>query len=229
MLPFAGGNSYSYKNIIKFVPAEIIIICPELPGRGLLSDKPFITEITNLADYIFIHWISKLPEGCKYIIFGHSMGALLGYLLTCKISATRITQPVRLIVSGRQGPQFLSDREILHTLPKVDFWNKVRELGGMPEELLADELLMKYFEPILRADFKAVESYQHVISPKFNIPIGVFYGHDEGIPIEGINSWNLETTRRVEQMELLGNHFFIFDHPKIIADYLVKWLVFYIF
>lgn len=225
MLPFAGGNSYSYKQILKFFPPGITVICPELPGRGLLPDEPFITNMEHLAAYVFQNYIRHLNQSCRYLIYGHSMGALLGYLLTHKIYSEGMKLPGQLIVSGRKGPGFEGKNELTHTLPSDLFRQKIGLMGGTSNEVLADEELMAYFEPILRSDIKAVETYAHFQRNPLNIPIGVLYGSEEHMPEEAIACWQYETTEPIEVIKMEGKHFFIFEHQKLIADYLIKKLL----
>lgn len=226
MLPFAGGNSNSYKEIIKNIPLGIDIICPELPGRGSLSDEPLISDIESLNEVIFNKWIAKLNIEGRYIIFGHSMGAILGFLLTYKIKAAGMKLPERLIVSGREGPSFLSEDDFVHALPSVTFWAKIKDMGGTLENILAENSLKKYFEPILRSDIRAVETYHYLHQKPLNIPISVLYGTDENLSEEAINYWKKETTTHVDILKFDGNHFFILNHAKKIAIYLSRFIKF---
>lgn len=157
-----------------------------------------------------------------YIVYGHSMGALVGYLICLEIEKLGLKPPVKLVVSGAKAPKFTREK-ILSNLTNGDFWNEVATLGGIPEELNNPPELIEYFTPILKADFKCIESYQHDKNlPKLKIPIDVFYGSDEEITQEDTEAWHEETNSNVNVTQLKGNHFFIFDNKEFFTDYFKK-------
>src|SRR5690606_40893251 len=96
-----------------------------------------------------------------YAIYGHSLGSLLTYLVTIRIIREGLNKPVHLFVSGRGGPSIPRKEPPTSELPRPAFINKLRELGGFPDDLLNDEDVMNFFEPILRSDFRGVETYQY--------------------------------------------------------------------
>lgn len=220
MLPFAGGNTYSFTPIIKKLNQNIDVLCPELPGRGGSSDEAGITDIKKLIDSIFINWIKPIDLKRPYILYGHSMGGLGVYLLLHRIIAEGLPLPFHLVVSGRSAPSFIKQRPLIYPLPSSEFWTRVREIGGTSAQVLADKELMEYFEPILRCDFEAVETYVHHDFEKLDIPITAFYGSEEENTFTAVNPWKNESSKFVEIKEMSGNHFFIFDHVPVMAAYL---------
>ncbi len=76
--------------------------------------------------------------------------------------------------------------------------------------------------PILRADFKVVEEYIYQKKNKLNIPIDVLYGNEE-IDVEtDIFKWKEESLKQVNIFEFKGDHFFIYEHTKNIANHLIR-------
>ena len=61
--------------------------------------------------------------------------------------------PLLLFLTGREGPTTVSE-ELISTLPAEQFWEKVRNMGGVREELFENPELISFIEPVLRADFK---------------------------------------------------------------------------
>lgn len=217
MLPFAGGNMYSCKNITNEINSKFDIYCPELPGRGELHDVSLINNINDLAQNIFLNSIKKIRLNKQYILYGHSMGGLLAYLISKLIMLENLPLPIRIIVSGREGPSAPRE-EISYRLPKSEFYDKLRSLGGISAEILTNNELMEYFEPIFRSDFQAVETYEYSTPDKIlNIPITSLYGTEEGLSLEGIHKWEIETTGKTNYVSFPGNHFFIFNNSKKIA------------
>ncbi|OAD23667.1 Microcystin synthetase associated thioesterase, partial [Candidatus Thiomargarita nelsonii] len=104
------------------------------------------------------------------------MGSILGYLLTKRILNAGKPAPLHLFVSGRKAPSVVDDDPPKHQLPKQKFINHINVLGGLPPEILEHTELMDFFEPILRADFQAIETYIYQPASPFDIPITILQG-----------------------------------------------------
>lgn len=221
-LPFAGGNKYSYRPYVQHAPAFLKIIPIEIPGRGIRSDEPLLMDLNLISDDIFRQIKGKLDS--PYAIYGHSMGALLGYLLTRRIVSNGLEQPRHLFFTGCIGPSLPERHLVDHTLPRHEFFKEIRTLGGSPEEVLNNPSLLDFFEPILRADFQAVASFKYVRSVPFSIPMSIGIGTEEQSTYEEAMAWQQETTHPIEIRTFTGNHFFIYDHAHEIIRMLCKKL-----
>ena len=220
-LPFAGGNSYSYRDWQKKTADFVDVVPIELPGRGRRSAEPLLRSTDQLAEDIFRQIESLLCE--PYAVYGHSFGACLSYLLTRRIIAAGLPEPMHLFCSGRQAPCVKKDRDNRHQLPRPEFIEMLREMGGCPEEILNDDELMDYFEPIIRADFQADADYAYQQVPAFDIPLTVMIGLQDGETTrEGGLQWQRETVRGITFRSFQGGHFFIFVHldeiGRLISD-----------
>ena len=75
---------------------------------------------------------------------------------------------------------------------------------------------MDYFEPILRADFQAVETWEYRPETPLPVPLIVLHGRHDGVSTAEAAAWAAETSSRFELHEFDGDHFFIQQHwPKI--------------
>jgi len=164
------------------------------------------------------------PIDTKYAFYGHSLGALLAYLMALKMRHANKTLPSHLFLSGRGGPGVYDDKEKRHLLPKDEFRSMLIKLGGMPKEVLEDDTLMEFFEPIIRADFELLESYSYAPGEKLNIPISVFIGDREETTKEEALQWQNETTLPIRLRVMSGDHFFIFDQCKELVAEMTKAL-----
>lgn len=98
-------------------------------------------------------------------------------------------------------------------------------MGGCPEEILTNNELMVLFEPSLRADFKAIETYVYEKKNPLKIPLTVFIGNKDRVTWEDAKAWQDESAHAVDIKEFEGNHFFIFQHKKEITalfNYYIK-------
>jgi surfactin synthase thioesterase subunit len=217
-LPFAGGSSYAYHEFLKTADPSLRLVSIDLPGHGKRLRESLLTDASKMIDDIYNQIAPQLSQG-KYAIYGHSMGGLLGYLLIRKIEEKKSPMPVCLIVTGASGPSDETKERDRHLLDKDAFVKKLREYGGSTDEVLNDPQMMEFFEPILRADFKAVETYTHLpYETALNIPISVMIGDDEEITESEARLWQHETNQPLRFQMLKGKHFFIFHHVEKILE-----------
>jgi external thioesterase TEII len=222
-LPYAGGSRYSYKGYIDAAPAGMKVIPLELPGRGSRHGEPLLQEISHIKDDFFSQIKDRLTA--PYAIYGHSMGALAGLLLVRDIRRHSLPQPQHLFFSGCSAPAQVTKREAHSLLTQDEFFNRLRNYGGCPDEVLNNQQLMCFFEPILRSDFRAVESFQYEKEEQLNIPIDIFLGTEDGVTLAHAMAWQEETTKEVNVHQLAGNHFFIFGKEKEIMTIMLSRLL----
>jgi surfactin synthase thioesterase subunit len=216
-IPYSGGSKYSFLPLLKFSPEFLNPIVLELPGRGGRSKEGLLDDIKKMELDVFGRAL-KYING-PYAIYGHSMGGLLSYLLVKNIVRNRLNRPVHLFITGTTGPS-AGYRHKYHSLSKKEFLEQIRKFKGMPDEILDNEDMMDFFEPIMRSDFKAAETYTYQDTQPFDIPISVVIGDEEDMEYEDVRAWEKESNARVEITKLNGNHFFIFDHGQYLMKYI---------
>lgn len=210
-LPFAGGNIYSYNNF------ELLTV-PKY--YNIDRSKYNITDIHILVDHLIEEILMLISEAENYYLYGHSMGGLLAFLVCRKLQERKIRLPKKLIVSGRKAPEFVKI-EKLSQLSDEAFIESLIPLGGIPSELLQNKEVLDFFLPIIKHDFRILESYNYEPATTLDIPIDVFYGSSEAEESE-MAGWNKETTGKVHITKLKGNHFFIYDFKEYFKEYFHK-------
>ncbi|GAA3913505.1 hypothetical protein GO495_24470 [Chitinophaga oryziterrae] len=217
-LPFAGGNRYSYRDYELKCPPFIKLIPVESPGRGVRIREPLMYSMSVIVEDMY-RQIKDIVDLQPYAIYGHSMGGLGAYLLTQKLLERGHMAPITLFITGTTGPSAISRQgKKRHLLSKKEFIEEIIALDGMPEEILKNEEMIEYFEPILRADFTATETYVHRESLPFDLPVTVITGDEEDMKDEDILRWQNVTIREIDFRKMSGKHFFIFKHPEAIID-----------
>ena len=83
-IPFSGGNAYSYQALKNQLSANIRFIGLELPGHGTRVAEPLLYTIEEMTDDLLQQ--IDLNQEDDYAFFGHSLGALLAFLMCRKIS-----------------------------------------------------------------------------------------------------------------------------------------------
>lgn len=215
MLPFAGGSKYAYWKYARHAPEGLHVFPIEIPGRGSRVNEPLFTNLDDMVADIYRQIEGQLDQ--PYALYGHSMGALLCYLLTQKIRDAGLQIPEHLFLTGCEAPAQPVIRDE-YKLPTVPFKEKLRELGGCPEDVLNNEELFSFYEPIIRADFKAVASFVYRPSQRLDIPMTVLLGTEDSVSEDSAEKWALETTHGIDMRYFPGDHFFIFNHEAEIME-----------
>lgn len=228
-IPFAGGNKYSFNNIEKHISSSFEWITLELPGRGDRFKEPLLDNIPDMVDDLFDNIRQHIIKG-DYILFGHSMGCLLGYELIKKISKNNLKLPLCVFFLGRSAPEHNRFSNKKSTLSQELFWEEIRKIGGMPDDFFNQKDLLKVFYPVLKNDFRAIENYIYFKMEKpFSIPMNIIMGEDEigeeeeeKTSIKDMKDWVNETDSYCDFEIVKGNHFFIYEKSKMIAQKIMK-------
>jgi len=219
--PYAGGSKYAYLRFESVAPKGLNIITMELPGRGDRLLEPLLVDVNSMVDDLFISLKDNIYK--PYIIYGHSMGAILGYLIAKKLQENNFPLPLHLIITGCEGPASKNENQKKRSqLPPDEFIEELKTLGGIPDQVFEDISFQNFFEPILRADFKALEDYKYSKGDPLNVPICVLFGEEENFSLTEALLWKEESNCEVEVIQFPGDHFFIFKHVKQIMNIIQK-------
>jgi medium-chain acyl-[acyl-carrier-protein] hydrolase len=190
------------------LPADVEACPIQLPGRGpRLMERPF-TDLSSLIEVLAQALSSLLDK--PFAIFGHSLGALVGFELARQLRKQYGVSPAHLFVSAGCAPQIPRRGSPIHTWPAKEFLEEVRHLNGIPKEVLEHEELMEIVIPLLRADFALYETYVYSAEPPLNCPISAFGGlQDSKVTRSDLEAWRNQTTGAFSLRMLLGDHFFL--------------------
>lgn len=217
MLHYAGGNAYSFQ-FMKPMLTAYDAIAVELPGRGKRMKEALIKDYSTAVEDLYQQIKSKRTES-DFILYGHSMGARFALSLTSKFEDEK-DHPSILFVTGNGGPKSWHLEPDRHNLPKAQFIDSVQKLGGLPQELIDDQDLFDFFEPILRADFELLEKERSLPENPVNTPIYAVMGSEEST-VKHIEGWRNYTTSNFKHQVWSGNHFFIQEHAQALSNLLV--------
>lgn len=213
LLHFAGGNSYSFRFLEQWLP-DFELVPIELPGRGKRGGELLLREFTLAVRDVFRQITARYTHG-EFLLYGHSMGAYLALSVTSMLEKAG-KLPGCLIVSGNAGPGIYEPKH-RHLMEREPFIGELKRLGGVPDEIMENEELFDFFEPILRADFEITERNNAAATDPISTPLFAMMGSEEE-KADQITNWRRYTKSRFGYKILEGNHFFIHDHPQQIAD-----------
>jgi len=219
-LPFAGGSEASFAFLRTFLPDEIELEVLEYPGHGRRIRTPPVISMEQLVDDSLVQLRSRLRG--DYLIYGHSLGAWVSYLLTSRICAEKIPLPRHLFLSGHEAFNHYRKQQ-RHLLSDSDFLELIIKMEGTPKEVVNCPELLEFLIPILRSDFRVMDTYQPGLIPPLYVPLTVFYGRNDPVASAGgMNDWCLYTKSKFCSHSFTGGHFFLYEHGQSIADHFCR-------
>jgi medium-chain acyl-[acyl-carrier-protein] hydrolase len=206
--PYAGGGPHTFSNWRTAFPPWVGVYSVQLPGRGRRLAEPLLDRLELLVAPIAA--AIRAMDDRPYVLFGHSMGALLAFETARALRTMGFAEPARLIVSAYGAPPIPLQRPAIHQLSHDAFVSHIRGMGGTPADVFRHPELLDLIVPILRADFAAIENYVYRLAAKFRAPITAFAGKcDSFVPLDSIRAWCEQTDTAFDLRVFEGDHFFL--------------------
>jgi medium-chain acyl-[acyl-carrier-protein] hydrolase len=228
-LPYAGGDTPIFAAWPDLLPWEIELVPVQLPGRGRRALEPAYAAIGPLvhalADAITAELADEPGPPTPLAIFGHSMGALVGFELSRELRRRGGPEPRHLLVAGRPAPQLPSRYGPLSELPDAELFDQLHRRYGYALPAAEGPLddLLDAMRPTVRADLKVSETYAYVEEPPLDCPITAFGGlADPTLLREEQDAWRHQTRGPFRTRMLPGGHFFLESEAD--ARFLVRFI-----
>ena len=215
--PYAGSGPVVFRKWVNYLPDDIEVWGIRLPGRELRLREPAFTDlptlIENLADEL------RPFMNVPFVIFGHSMGALISFELIRHWRENGGPMPKHLMVSGHRAPHRPPLNPPVHWADEQTFLNRIKNLGGTPEKFFSQGDLVKLMLPTLRADFSVWESYAYSEQSPLDVPITVFGGRSDSEATErDFAAWEKHTNGAFDLHLFDGDHFYFQDDLAPLAN-----------
>jgi medium-chain acyl-[acyl-carrier-protein] hydrolase len=179
-----------------------------LPGRESRLREPPFTRVRSLVDALVPDVAPLLDAPCA--IFGHSLGAIVGFELARALRDRTGVEPVHLFVSACRAPDDGDPRKPLHRLTRPELVRELRRLDGFDPEVLGNDELLDLVLPALRADLAMLDTYRYDAGAPLECPITTFAGMDDThAPPERVLAWRRHTTTSFTLRAYPGGHFFL--------------------
>jgi len=215
-LPYAGAGASRYFRWNSYFPSGVEVCPILLPGReARLNDPPF----SDMQALVYVLMEALLPTFDRpFAVFGHSMGALIGFELARCLRRERQRTPVHLFVSGHRAPHLPDASEPLHQLPDHEFCERVRRLDGAVPALLDHPEYRELMLPVLRADLTMCGSYTFSPEAPLDCPISAFGGVDDRtVEEDALTAWEEHTSLRFMLRLFAGGHLFVNNCEQVVA------------
>lgn len=221
---YAGGAAQMYNAWQKKMSPDIEVCAVQMPGRWTRLKEPPLRSIGRMADGV-AEAIEPLLDR-PYAIFGHSLGAAVGFEAIHALAERGAPLPVRFFASARNAPHCPSDIPPLHALPEERFIEVLRDsYGALPQEILDDPDMRPIFLDVLRADLEAIETYRYTRKAPFSVPITALGGRrDWAVEEAQLEAWG-ELTTGGSTLEIFdGDHFYIRPFEDEVIETIYKTL-----
>jgi len=155
-----------------------------------------------------------------FAFFGHSMGALLAFEIAHNLRRQAKSGPGCLIASAHRAPHLHDAQDRIHDKPTSELVQELRRLNGTSAEVPGNRDLVELMMPVLRADFKAAESYRYVEEPPLQCPIVAYGGTRGGMVSAGqLAGLSAHTNGSFAQKMFDGDHFYVnMQREELIAQ-----------
>jgi surfactin synthase thioesterase subunit len=221
--PHAGGSPAEYIRWGRVMPG-VEVHAIQLPGRGTRFGEPPLTTMEGLVGRL----LAEAEFTGPFAFFGHSMGSLVAYELTCALREAGRPLPQRLVVSSAPAPDLPRERVGLHRLADDDLLQAVhRRHGGVPDEVFKHPELRAMAAAGLRADYGLLEAYEWRPREPLPVPLTVLAGDSEGLAEgEKLTGWARHTTcGPVAVRTFPGGHFYLREQPGPVVQNLLLELL----
>lgn len=215
----AGGNASFFDSLEQCLGSSIEVVKLEYAGHGARHRESFYHSFSQLAEDLFGVIQKCWRTGEDYAFLGYSMGS---------ISAVEVLK--RVLRSGEMPPpvyMFLAAHEPyakreFQRFNEADGDELIKawtvELGGIPERLIENRSFWRVYLPVYRADYALISNYDFQrLDLKSQIPATVFYSKTD-TPLDAIAQWKRFFPGKCEFVEYEGNHFFIQEHCREMAN-----------
>lgn len=206
---YAGGSASVFRQW-TLEPHGFNVLCAELPGKGTRTGEAFVTDIKDLLEPLCAA-VDAVVENGKYTLFGHSMGAAIGFYVADRMTKNYGKQPSCLIVAGRQAPDTENEGEFKSWMSDDALIKEMRMYGGTPDDVLENKELMDILIPRIRKDYELNDTLIYH-GEKLHIPIVAHSAlEDKGATPDIMEHWSAMTTGKFSIRSFEGRHFWVTD------------------
>lgn len=213
----SGGAASSYYRWVEHISPNIELIAIQLPGREDRFSEPLINRFEDIIFHLLegFHIYTEKP----FFVFGHSLGALVGFEFVSAIRKRYSILPHYLIVSAARAPHLTYKRTSLSHLDDASLTEKLKVYNGIEDNIINNNDLLSLFLPIIRSDFQLIENYRYNSFKPFLCDILSLAGSDDHtVNCEDIRAWSAYTMGKFHYLSFSGEHFFLKNHQSTILQ-----------
>ena len=212
----AGGAAHLYRRWPGLLPAEVGVVAVELPGHGSRMAEPPCTDLAELVGGGLYDEVTALLDR-PLVVFGHSMGAVVGFELFQALRRRRDWRPAGFVAAGCEAPSLLHTRDYASKMTDDGVVRFLDDAGGTPAAVMANPAFLDVLRPLLRADLGMLRARTHRPDPALDCPVRVYLGAtDATIDPAKAGQWRIEGDDDYAEHVFPGGHFFTQEAEAIV-------------
>jgi surfactin synthase thioesterase subunit len=219
VFPHAGAGASAYREFSKVFSKKFEVIVFQYPGRQDRAAEASLASLPEIAAGAFGEFsTSKYNRGVPIVTFGHSMGAIVAFEFV-RVAEAQGIDVRQLNVSATVAPCRLAAKPS-HPTDDEELLNHLLALEGTDTDVMASRDIMRLALPVVKADFKASDTYSCAEDVKVMAPIHAIGGdQDPCVTLNDLYGWSKHADT-VEVTMFDGGHFYLKDHIDAVAELL---------
>lgn len=184
----AGAGAAAWNAVARQLPESIELCAFRLGGRERRYTEPAPRTVADAVVDVGERLVGVLAEdGRPFAVAGVCSGALLGFELVRWLRPV----PVALVVFNHRAPHVppRGGPGTVHLMAARDMFERLRSSGAIHGPLASDPSIFAAFEPTIRADHEAAETYVYRGGPPVGCPILPVHGDRAGVAATSMAAW----------------------------------------
>lgn len=205
-LPYSGGGAAAFRSWPGLLAPQVGVLPVCLPGREERIAEPLSMPVSEIAAAI------AARADRPYAIYGHSMGARLGFEVIRELGRRGAPLPVAFYPAAARPLDIRDPIADTVLLPDNEFLAALTDRVGMPAEVARVPELRSLLLPVLRADFTWIHQYRYQPDPPLRVPVIALAGiADSEVSAEVMLGWQRMTSAGFRLHTIDGGHLFLQD------------------
>ncbi|MGP3971681.1 thioesterase domain-containing protein [Streptomyces sp. 6N223] len=210
----AGGGTAFFSGWQHALGPSVRVVPVRLPGRDAAAGSHRHRMLSSLVAAVEEHLAPALEE--PYLLYGHSMGALIAYHLTRLRAAADRRLPERLLVGAYPAPHLPHPLCGARHLTDSQLTALLLDVAALPASLRVDRRWLDDRLALVRADIALCDSAGAAArAVPLACPVEVFTGTDDPlVAVPDAAAWLSHTDRDCTLHTMPGGHFFTRESRK---------------
>ena len=214
--PHSGGFGYQYNFFRNYDYQNISEVYTYDYPRHLRKndsepiEKTFSGRVDNAVSKLLEYDI----ESGEYVLFGHSLGALVAYEVGIKLQRDYKLPPAAVVMSSQNPPVCFN--EVKSWLKDMDIDSTLTKLGGMNADITNEREAMKFYKRLLYDDLAIIKTYEPTIPSKDEMLRNMLIFYADSDPVLDTSLWSQWKRCALNCKTFLyrGNHFYIYSNAE---------------
>lgn len=217
--PHAGGSASYFRPLANALAPRVETLAIQYPGRQDRHLEQPAGSVSELADAAFAALRHRLEP--PFVFFGHSLGAVVAFEVALRFEQQTPRGPMRLFASSRRAPSLVREGTV-HLRDDDGLVEEMTRLGGTARAVLNDPDMRQLILPVVRADYRAIETYTAPPGARLTCPVSVFVGSSDPVTSAAdAVAWEAHTTKGTDTQVFDGGHFYLDRHVPEVASAIV--------